>query len=151
MSRALGRPQGGAGRTGMSLVEMLFAVVLLAVILAAAYGMILQCRRLLLAASDHYVATTLCLARIELARNVDYSLIGLLADPPSGVPVDRFCAPDLSGFYLRHTTVMPDTPVPGLTTMTVQVRIADRSTREFGLNGETISCLFTRYLVMEDI
>jgi len=135
------------GRRGILLLEMVFAVALLAVALSGACLMVVQSMYMMLAARDRYVATTLCLARIERARDIDYALLNLLADQPPGVRVDGEGVPDPAGAFRRETTVQTDVPASGLTSVSVTVSFLDRRSRTFGAGREVISCVFTQYLV----
>lgn len=134
------------GCAGISVVEVFFAILLLAVALSGAYLMVTQCTRLLLAARDHYVATTLCLARIERARNVDYPLLDLLEEGPPGLLVNQDGAPDETGLFRRQSSVLINSPAAGTTTLEVTVFVRNRRTGEFGQACERMSCIFTKYL-----
>ena len=127
---------------------MVFAVALLALTLVGAYLMITQNSRLLLSARDHYVATTLCLARIERARNVEYTLLPLLAEGAPGIRVNQDGAPDANGNFRRQTLVTTDSPDTGATTIDVVVSIINRRSGTFGTEQETMSCVYTSYIVL---
>jgi len=135
----------------VSILELLFAIVLLALALAGAYALVMQCTRMMLAARDHYVATSLCLARVELARNVDYSLISLLGEAAPGLQMDQDGAPDGEGHFRRQSIVKVDSPDAATTKMDVTVYIRNRRSGIFGQDKETMSCIFTKYLTPEDI
>jgi len=152
------------GQRGMTVVELMIAMGLLAVIMSAALPLVdhMMCRFQM--ARDHYVATTICQGRIERARAVPYSDLGLLAE--SGLLVDDFgnpCSP--GGRFRRTTVVQPDTPVAGLTTMSVRtdicicsrwgwrkvfhpIRTGTRVCR-FTEEHEEMKFLFTEYLESE--
>ncbi len=136
------------GTAGISVIEVLFAVSLLAISLTGAYLMISQSSRLLLAARDHYVATTLCLARIERARNVDYSLLPLLAESAPGTRVDQDGVPDENGNFRRVTMVSTNSPSSGTTSIDVTVKIRDRFQGTFDTSHETMSCIYTDYIIL---
>ncbi|MDD5704282.1 MAG: prepilin-type N-terminal cleavage/methylation domain-containing protein [Kiritimatiellae bacterium] len=133
-------------RAGVSVLEVLISIVLLVLILAGAYMMVSQCAQLLLTGRDHYVATTLCLARIERARNVDYNLLIMLNEKtPVIVDQDGNISPD--GRFRRKTDVSANWPANGLTMVVVKVQIKNRRTNKFDAkNYETMSCYYTVYL-----
>lgn len=140
-----------AGNGGFGFIEVVFAVAILAVALAGAYTMVVQCKRMLLLARDHYVATTLCLARIERARDVDYPLLVLMRENRPGTVVNQEGVPDDEGNFRRTTAVQPD-PMKGITTMKVTVTIRNRKTGRFDVaNKEEISNHYTEYLTAGDL
>ncbi len=113
---------GANGQRGMSLLELMIAMSLMAIIMAAAFPLVDQMMARFQMARDHYVAATLCQGRIERARGVPYSDIPLLSE--NGALIDDFGNSAVpGGRFRRTTTVVPDTPVAGMTTMTVQTQI----------------------------
>jgi type II secretory pathway pseudopilin PulG len=106
----------------MTLLELLVAMGLLAVIMTAALPLADQAMSRYQMARDHYVAATLCQARIERARGVPYTDLTLLAETRSLVD-DFGNLADPDGRFRRTTTVSPDTPTAGLAQMTVRTDI----------------------------
>jgi prepilin-type N-terminal cleavage/methylation domain-containing protein len=107
---------------GMTLSELMIAMGLLVLIMAAAFPLVDQMIARFQMARDHYVAATLCQARIERARGVPYADIPLLKE--EGALVDDFGNSAVpNGRFRRSTTVVADSPVAGMTTMTVQTYI----------------------------
>ena len=110
------------GQRGMSVVELMVAMGLLVIIMAAVLPLVDQMMCQFQMARDHYVAATLCQGRIERARAVPYSDLGLLTE--TGMLVDDFGNPSSpGGRFRRVTSVQKDTPVAGLTTMKVRADI----------------------------
>jgi Tfp pilus assembly protein PilV len=106
----------------MTLLELLIALTLFAVIMTAAFPLVDQMVTRFQMARDHYVAATVCQARIERARAVPYTDLRLLEE--SKTLVDDFgnnASPN--GRFRRSTGVLTDTPVEGMTTMTVRTDI----------------------------
>ncbi len=109
-------------RTGMTLLELLVAISVFAIIMTAAFPLIDQMMARFQMARDHYVAASICQSRIERARTAPYSDLLLLAEV--GTRVDDFGnAAEPDGRFRRATTVTVDAPATGMTTMTVQTQI----------------------------
>ena len=109
-------------RTGMTLLELLVAISVFAIIMTAAFPLIDQMMARFQMARDHYVAASICQARIERARAAPYTDLSLMAE--SGARVDDFGnAAEPNGRFARTTTVTKDAPVAGMTTMRVQTQI----------------------------
>ena len=109
-------------RTGMTVLELMIALCVFAIIMTAAFPLVDQMMSRFQMARDHYVAASICSARIEHARTVPYSQISQMAD--AGSRVDDFgniAEPD--GRFKRTTTVTVDSPTAGMTTMRVQTHI----------------------------
>lgn len=110
------------GNKGMTLLELLIALTLFAVIMTAAFPLVDQMVTRFQMARDHYVAATVCQARIERARAIPYPDLRLMEE--SKTLVDDFgnnASPN--GRFRRSTGVLTDTPVEGMTTMTVRTDI----------------------------
>ncbi len=136
----------------MSIIEVLLAIAILTVSLAGAYTMVVMCKRMLLSARDHYVATTLCLARVERARDIAYPLLGLLEEVAPGTVMDQDGAPDANGNYRRTTLIQANTPEEGVTRLEVTVVMRNRRTLQFNVHDqERMTCAYTTYLTTQDI
>jgi len=114
---------GKRGRQcGMTVLELMVAMALLVTIMAAAFPMVDQMLSRFQMARDHYVAASLCQARIERARGTPYSDLALYRE--SNAQVDDFGNASVPGGRFRRTTrVVADAPVAGITTMTVRTDI----------------------------
>ncbi len=135
---------GARRRRGITIVEVLVAILLLGGVFGGSFALISQATAMMRRTRNHYVATTLCLARIERARDFDYNLLSFLAE--AGTLVDPEGVPDADGFFRRQTAVFVDDPRSGVTTLDVRVEIRDPKTREFEGAFEEMSAAFTTYL-----
>lgn len=106
----------------MTILEVVIAMVLLAIILAAAFPLVEQMMSRFQMARDHYAAASIGQARVERARQVPYDDLALFAE--TDVVVDEYGNPsEPAGRFQRTTIVEPDTPTVGLTKMTVRTQI----------------------------
>ena len=106
---------------GMTLLELMIAMGLLTLIMAAALPFADQTTTRFQMARDHYVASTICQARIERARGVPFAELRLLAESDS--QVDDFGNLATDGRFMRTTTVVTNTPVAGMTQMSMKTQI----------------------------
>ncbi len=83
------RKVGVRRRSGLTIIEMVVASLLLGLVLMGAYAMVTQATLMMRQARNHYVASTLCLARLERARDFEYSLLRLIEEHAPGVVVDQ--------------------------------------------------------------
>ncbi len=132
---------------GMSIIETMIAVSILAMIMAAVFPLTDQTLGRIYMSRDHYVAATICQARIERARRVPYQDLSMMAEKDSLIDdFGNLAVPD--GRFRRTTTVQTDTPVEGMTQMTVITDICCCTKwgwRRFfhPLKTETRTCAFT--------
>lgn len=131
---------------GFTLTEAVIAVFLTALVMASAYPLLTSTTRKLHQARDHYAATTICLAQIERARDIPYEQLGSSLGKDNKVRVNDLGANDPLGAFRRTTSVAVNAPDPGVTTVSVITEIADRRTRQFLGEKETVSYMFTDYL-----
>lgn len=131
----------------MTVAETLIAALLLGLVFMGAFAIVTQATLMMRQARGHYIASTLCLARLERARDFDYSLLPLMVEAEPGVVVDQDGAPDPDGDYRRITLVRTGWPSPDVTSMEVRVQIRNPRTGRFGSAGETMSTMFTEYLL----
>ena len=110
------------GHRGMTVVELMVAMSLLVMVLAAAFPMVDQMISRFQMARDHYVAGSLCQGRIERARGVPYSNLSLFSE--NNTRVDDFGNVSVPGGRFQRTTqVVVNAPVTNMTTMTVRTDI----------------------------
>lgn len=121
MDLTAGKRRKRAGRDGIGLVEIMFAMALLITVVTAALLFMDQIMSRFQAARDHYVATTICQGRIERARAIPYADLHLMAEDRQLVDDHGNAAPD--GRFRRTTVVQTDTPSAGLTMTQVQTEI----------------------------
>jgi len=109
-------------RTAMTMMELLVAMAVLGVIMTAAFPLVDQMMTRFQMSRDHYVAASLCQARIERARGIPYVDLPLLAE--SNSLVDDFGnLAGTAGRFRRTTTVTPNAPVTGMTTLAMRADI----------------------------
>jgi len=144
----------------MSLLELLIAMSIMALVLTSAFPLVDQMMARFQMARDHYVASTICQARIERARSVPYTDLPLYSETASLVD-DFGNASSPNGRFQRTTSVVTNSPVAGMTTMTIQTKICICSRWgwrshlhplkegtyicKFTDEGEGMSFLFTEY------
>ena len=130
-------------RSGFGITETLIAVLVVAMGLASASPLIIQASYAVRRGRDHYVATTIALATLERARNLDIGLLPLLVE--SNRRVDQQGNTRADGIFRRSVTVLPDNPQTGLTTVTVTVEILNRRHGDFRGEQQQISMAYTVY------
>jgi type II secretory pathway pseudopilin PulG len=138
------RNRSTVGRSGISVIEAVIAVMIVAMMLAAAYPAVTQAQYTVRRGRDHYLATALCLATIEQARKQEFTLLPRMAE--SQRLINEQGNYDGAGNFRRTIIVRPATPVEGLTEVSVDVEIRDRRTGLFRGETEHMASLFTTYL-----
>lgn len=109
-------------RDGFSMLELMVATSIMLVVFVSAFPLVDQMMGRFQMARDHYVAATICQARIERARAVPYSNIPLYAETKALVDdFGNLSSPN--GRFRRTTSVATNAPSSGLTQMTVQTEI----------------------------
>lgn len=112
----------GHRQSGMTVLELMVATGILALVMAGAFPLVDQMMSRFQMTRDHYVAATLSQARIERARSVPYSDLPLYVE--TATLIDDFgnlSSPN--GRFRRTTTVVTNTPVAGMTKMLVRTDI----------------------------
>ena len=134
-------------RRGMTVLELMVAMALLIMIMAAAFPMIDQMLSRFQMARDHYVAASLCQGRIERAGAVPYSDLALFRE--TDVQIDDFGNASAPGGRFRRTTVVTvNTPTTNMTLMQVRTDICICSRWGWRkvfhpIRGEKYNCHFT--------
>lgn len=140
---------GGSGkcirRSGFTLVEVVIALALIVIVLGGAYSLVIHAARVSRMARDHYIAVNLAKNRIERARNFRYADLYLLAE--SNQVMDENGGPSDSGRF-RRTTAVDSVSRPGMTVVTVTVRVRSLRTGAFGNEGESMSTMLTDYMTL---
>ena len=125
------------------MTETLVAVMIVALGLASASPLVIQASYAVRRGRDHYVATTIALATLERARNLDVGLLPLLDESNRRVDHQGNAADD--GQFRRSVAVQPGSPGAGLTTVTVTVEILDRRRGVFLGEQQRVAMAFTSY------
>lgn len=145
MERGRGQMKKG-GMRGVSVVEVLVALTLVAILLAGIYPLITQSHFSMRRGRDHYLAVSIGLATLEMARKHDYSLLPRMAEAQRLINDQGNY--DSGGRFRRTIIVRPNTPLAGLTEMEVRIDIRDRRSGAFEGAAETLSMLYTTYLTV---
>jgi prepilin-type N-terminal cleavage/methylation domain-containing protein len=107
---------------GMTIVEVMVASTILALVMASAFPLVDNLLGRVHMSRDHYVASSVCQARIERGRQVPYADLELMTE--DGSLVDDFGNLAVPGGRFKRTTVIEvDKPTDGMTQMTVTVKI----------------------------
>ncbi len=139
------KPRGSLRRrAGITLVEVLVSTALLGMVFAGAFALITQASGMMRRTRNHYVATTLCLARLERAKDFDYNLLSFLEE--SDLVLNQDGIPDEAGYYRRHTEISTDTPLEGTTTIQVRVEVRNLKSQQFDGAFEEMTAAYTTYL-----
>lgn len=132
----------------MTLLEMMVSVAILMLVILSIFPLIDGMVGRFQMARDHYIATSICQSRIERARMIPFSDLGLLSEPSNRPTyLNDFGDIEPGGRFRRITLVSTNTP-PGLTTMTVTTHICLCSRyawrKQFHpIRSRTFSCKFT--------
>lgn len=112
----------GELKKGVTLLELLIAMGVFAVVMTSAFPLVDQIVSRFQMARDHYVAATICQARIERVRAVPFSDLPLFVE--SATLVDDYGNPSSpNGRFQRSTAVVTNSPEAGLTLMTVRTKV----------------------------
>lgn len=128
------------------MTETMVSIMLVVMVMAGAYGVIVQAAKLSRAARNHYIAITLAKNRLERCRGFDYIDLQLLAE--NNTVVDDNGTPDPRGMFRRTTGVNTNfvTNATVMTKVDVSVQIRSYRSGNFGAEKEEMSSLFTEYL-----
>ena len=109
----------------MTIVEVMVASTILALVMASTFPLVDHLLARIHMSRDHYVAASICQARIERARSISKDSYATLASlNEEGSLVDDFgnlAVPN--GRFKRTTEIQVDTPTEGITQITVTVKI----------------------------
>ncbi len=128
---------------GMTLVEVMVAMALLAVFTTAALGALIQVAR---ASEDVRLRTTaaaLAWSRVERARNMDFDEIDNLVEALPGSIIDAIGLPDIDGAFRRRTSVNTITNGFPMKHVRVDVWPRDRRTNTFSGQPENVETVIT--------
>ncbi len=135
----------GAARRGVTYVEILVALLVLAVVMVGGYRIIVAMARLRQSVHNHYSAVVIANNRIERAKNMSFSDLNLLAEDK--VPITAAGVPDANGPFTRTTVVEPNYGGnPRITRIEVTVEVPRLLRRDGRRPSESVSTLLTEYL-----
>lgn len=129
-------------RAGMTLVETVVAVSVLAIFSTGACKLLLSHRRMSDMARAHYTAINIAKNRLELVRTFDFAQVGNFIEDK--VVVDASGVPSTVGNYRRTTEI--STVSDNLLELTVTVDLRNRQTLAFTPAKEVLNTYFADYL-----
>ena len=142
---ALSRLEKHRKRAGISIVETMMALVILAVFIAGSSKILLAQRKLTDKAREHYAAINVAKNRIELCRTFEF---GQMADfLERDIVVDHNGVSDTDGHFRRSTMMTPISS--NMVEMVVVVEIQNRMSLNFEGEKEELKTYFTQYLSEE--
>lgn len=106
---------------GMTLLELMLSMGMLVVVMACAFPLIDNMITRFQMTRDHYIATSLCQARLERARGLPFENLAMLEERDEQID-DQGNPSAPGGRFQRSTTILSNTPEQGLTQITVTVR-----------------------------
>lgn len=131
-------------RSGVSLVEAVIALGLLALVMGAAYPVMIQASRIGRVARNHYIAVALAQNRMERARTLSYADLRYLTE--SNVVVNDLGTPISDGNFRRTTSITTNVAF-NVSRFTVTVDIRNMKSRQFLGESESLSTCLTQYEV----
>ena len=129
-------------RAGMTLVETVVAVAVLAIFSTGACKLLLSHRRMSDMARAHYTAINIAKNRLELVRTFDFDQVDNFIEDK--VVVDTSGVPNTVGNYRRTTQI--STVSSNLLELTVTVDLRNRQTLAFTPAKEVLNTYFAQYL-----
>ena len=129
-------------RTGITLVETIVALTILAVFTTGVCKLLLSHRMASDMARAHYTAINIAKNRLELVRTFDFDQVGNFIEDQ--VVVDASGIPSSAGNYRRTTQI--NSISDNLLELTVTVDLRNRKTLEFTPAKEVLNTYFARYL-----
>ena len=136
------RREQGRKRTGMTLVETVVAVAVLAIFSTGACKLLLSHRRISDMARAHYTAINIAKNRLELVRTFDFDQVANFIEDK--VVVDASGVPSTVGNYRRTTQISAVSD--NLLELTVTVDLRNRQTLAFTPAKEVLNTYFAKYL-----
>ncbi|MFO7870732.1 MAG: prepilin-type N-terminal cleavage/methylation domain-containing protein [Kiritimatiellia bacterium] len=136
----------GKRSSGMTLVEVMIAVVLFGICIAGIAGVVVVAQQTNDRARSHYIAVNIAKNRLERGRTFGFDQLSLLAEDKT--VVDTNGNPDNDGNYRRTTTLAA--VKPNLIEVTVEVEIRNRKTLGFEGENETVKSYYADYVERPD-
>ncbi len=136
------RREQGRKRTGMTLVETVVAVAVLAIFSTGACKLLLSHRRISDMARAHYTAINIAKNRLELVRTFDFDQVANFIEDK--VVVDASGVPSTVGNYRRTTQISAVSD--NLLELTVTVDLRNRQTLAFTPAKEVLNTYLAKYL-----
>ena len=148
-SAELHRLEKNKKRAGISVVETMVALVLLAFFITGSTKILFAQRKLADKSREHYSAINIAKNRIELVRIYQNSQTDTFIEEidffiENNIVVDATGAPDVNGNFRRST--VPSVISSNLVEIAVTIELRDRKTLSFDGEQETLTSYFTEYL-----
>ncbi len=122
----------------MTIVEVLVALVLLAIFFAGATQVVVSSRKSADMARSLHQAVSMADDRIERIKTFEYDQLPLIQE--TDVQINEYGEADADGMFLRNTSVT--TATNGLyREVSVSVQVMNRRTRQFDTPGRTLQTL----------
>lgn len=129
--------------SGFTIVESMVAVLILAIFVSGACGMIATAREIMDRARSHYTASNIAKNRLEHLQTYDFDQVPLLAE--DSVTVNKMGHPSGNGHFQRTTSV--SNVAERLYNVTVTVEIRNRLTWDFSGGGlERVQTYITEFI-----
>ena len=138
----LQRLKKNRSRAGISVVETMVALVLLAFFITGSSKIILAQRKLIDKSREHYSAINIAKNRIELCRTFEFGQMSDFLE--NKITIDLNGASDTDGNF-RRSTVM-NAVSSNIVEMVVTVEIRDRMSLLFDGENEELTTYFAEYL-----
>ncbi len=129
-------------RAGMTLVETVVAVAVLAIFSTGACKLLLSHRKISDMTRAHYTAINIAKNRMELVRTFNFDQVDNFIEDK--VVVDASGVPNTAGNYRRTTQI--STVSSNLLELTVTVDLRNRKTLAFTPAKEVLNTYFAQYL-----
>lgn len=134
--------RGLSNKRGSSLVEVMVALTIFAVLIASSCKVLLATRTTLDLARDHYTASNIAKDRVELVRTLDFNQIPELEEDM--LIIDKRGIPSDQGHFRRTTIVSMVSS--NLFEVAVTVGIQNRKTLDFSSSEQTINTYISKHL-----
>jgi type II secretory pathway pseudopilin PulG len=130
-------------RAGMTIVETMVALVVLAVFITGTCNLLMSYRKMSDMARGHYTAINIAKNRMELVRTFDYGQLNNFIE--DDVIVDASGLADAEGLYRRTTEI--SNVSSNLMELKITVDLRNRESLEFNPANEQLSTYFAKYLI----
>jgi Tfp pilus assembly protein PilV len=136
-----------SSKEGMTMLETVVAVLILAVFMAGVASLISQSGKVTDLGRAHYVAVTLCRNRLETARTLGTPSLNTLTNMwETNFVCNANGGQDSDGMYMRITAITTNYLLcTNLTEVKVTVMIKDRKSLTFSNEYESVQSIFTGY------
>lgn len=142
-----GRSESFRKREGMTIVESMVALVILALFITGTCQLLMSHRQVSDMARGHYTAINIAKNRMELVRTFDFDQVHNFQE--NNMVVDSSGLADPDGLYRRSTEFSPVGANNNLIELTVTVDIRNRQTLQFNPANEVLKTYFAKYLASE--